>query len=83
MYDRFRYDSGDNNVEFPYIKFDELYNSNDIRDEIHLMISLLGRVRNNLFHGLKNISELDKQIDLFMGLEEFMILSLNTFFKEY
>lgn len=55
------------------------FNSSKVEDEIILVISLLGRVRNNLFHGEKDISSLNNQVELFKNLEKFMILSIDTF----
>lgn len=80
IYDRFLFNNNpDETPEFNCQKFEEIFNSTELRKEIHLIISLLGRVRNNLFHGEKSIYDLNNQIELFKNLERFMILSIECF----
>lgn len=80
IYTNFLFDNDLNeNPELTLTKFEEIFNSTELRREIHLVISLLGRVRNNLFHGEKSIYDLNNQIELFKNLEKFMILSIESY----
>lgn len=41
-------------------------NMGDIKSRLLLLLIVIGRIRNNMFHGIKEIKELNKQKDLFL-----------------
>lgn len=77
IYKNFLFDNKVKNTQFKASDLDVFYSSDKLGDKIYLLITLLGRVRNNFLHGEKEIYDLDNQINLFKVLEEFMIFSLS------
>ena len=51
--------------------------SEDVKDKLHFMLLIVGRVRNNMFHGIKDISDLKTQKKLFMACNEILKLVLD------
>lgn len=58
--------------------FKELYESNEIESKIRVAILLVSRIRNNMFHGIKIIEELNQQIKLFSAANEFLVYVLEA-----
>ena len=70
---------GFNNSHLFYPEFSEIYNSDDLTERTKLLIYYCYRVRCNLFHGIKEVNELNNQNLLFFALNELMSVIL----KEY
>lgn len=51
--------------------------SEDVNDKLYFLLLIVGRVRNNMFHGIKGISELKTQKKLFMTCNEILKLVLD------
>jgi len=55
--------------------------NSDGRDSLSGGLHAIYRIRNNLFHGLKSWTDLDSQIELFMGLNDFLTYAIQTLEK--
>ena len=64
------------------IKYDEYINcfsSSNSSDKVKVLLWISYRVRNNWFHGIKCIEELDNQKLLFSTINSFLILCIDNF----
>ena len=52
--------------------------NSDGRNSLAGGLHAIYRIRNNLFHGLKSWTDLDSQIELFMGLNDFLTYAIQT-----
>ena len=43
-----------------------IIDSSDIESKLHLLLIIVARVRNNMFHGIKKVEKLDEQAELFI-----------------
>ncbi len=59
-------------------RFNFLYNATDIELMIELGIELCFRVRCNMFHGPKDVYELNDQTELFKNINSFLELFINV-----
>ena len=64
----------DNEISFE--DFEKMYKSQDKNDKIRVLILLISRIRNNMFHGIKKISSLNNQENLFHLANEFLAFVL-------
>jgi len=62
--------------EISFKDFAKIYKSKDKNDKIKILILLVSRIRNNMFHGIKEISSLNNQENLFHLANEFLALIL-------
>lgn len=59
-------------------KFLKLFNTTLIEEKLEFLLWISYRVRNNMFHGIKEISELDYQLNLFKNLNQFLIACIES-----
>lgn len=74
IYISFRFRTNDISIE----EVERLYNSNLNEDKLILLLWLSYRVRNNMFHGIKEIEDLNSQTVLFSCLNKFLISCIET-----
>ena len=74
-----KYDNGDivYTGEIFEEDFKRIMNSTSFTDKLYFMLLIVARVRNNMFHGLKGISDLKYQKDLFMICNEILKMVLD------
>ena len=60
-----------------YDDFEKLYRTPFIEKKYLFLLLIVGRVRNNMFHGIKNVYFLDERADLFKICNEILTLTLD------
>lgn len=58
-------------------KFIKILNSRETVDRLHFMLVIVARVRNNMFHGLKDVNQLSTKDKLFVICNEILKLVLD------
>lgn len=59
-------------------KLNHLIESDNFLDNLHFILLIIGRIRNNMFHGIKGINDLPNQKELFMICNETMVVILKA-----
>ena len=59
-------------------KLEELIRSNNFMDKLYFLLFIAGRIRNNMFHGIKGINDLPNQKELFIICNETLALVLKA-----
>lgn len=60
-------------------EIERLYNATTTEDKIKFLMFVSFRVRNNMFHGIKEIRDLDRQKELFLNLNKFLAMMVDSY----